>query len=68
MLETYDHFYHPCGFGKQIVREAEPFVRASTNMLLTMSAYQILLTFLTAFALTTGTFAGGTEAQMTMIG
>jgi hypothetical protein len=40
-----------------IVREASPFQREATNVLLVLSQYQILLTFLSAFVVASGTLA-----------
>jgi hypothetical protein len=40
-----------------VVREASPFQRESTNVLLVLSQYQILLTFLSAFVVASETLA-----------
>ena len=37
-----------------VVREAEPFARPATNVLLSLSGYQIVITFVTAFAIVAG--------------
>jgi len=40
-----------------VVREASPFDREATNVLLVLSQYQILLTFLSAFIVVSDTLA-----------
>jgi hypothetical protein len=40
-----------------VVREASPFQREATNVLLVLSQYQILLTFFSAFVVASGTLA-----------
>jgi len=49
--------WHLFPYQVAVVREANPFQRESTNILLVLSQYQILLTFLSAFVVASDTLA-----------
>jgi hypothetical protein len=51
-----------------VVREASPFQREATNVLLVLSQYQILLTFLSAFVVESDTLESVRNSNELLLG